>query len=53
MAHSLIAYTSTLKGLSKLDINPARLNLDLDNAWEVMAEPVQTVCRFFPLMTSQ
>ena len=44
-AHSLIAYEATLKGLSKLEINPARLNDDLNSAWEVLAEPIQTVMR--------
>ena len=45
LAHSVIAYQSTLKGLNKLEINPARLMEDLDNCWEVMAEPIQTVMR--------
>ena len=45
VAHSLIAYQSCLKGIGKLDINPARLHEDLDNCWEVLAEPVQTVMR--------
>ncbi|MCL6269886.1 adenylosuccinate lyase [Sansalvadorimonas sp. 2012CJ34-2] len=45
MAYSLIAYESTLKGISKLEANPQRLSADLDNAWEVLAEPVQTVMR--------
>lgn len=44
-AHSLIAYEATLKGLNKLEINPARLDEDLDKAWEVLAEPIQTVMR--------
>lgn len=44
-AHSLIAYEATLKGLSKLEINPPRLDADLNNAWEVLAEPIQTVMR--------
>lgn len=44
-AHSLIAYEATLKGLSKLEINPGRLDDDLDHAWEVLAEPIQTVMR--------
>ncbi|MCD1648356.1 adenylosuccinate lyase [Marinobacter adhaerens] len=44
-AHSLIAYEATLKGLGKLEINPARLDEDLDHAWEVLAEPIQTVMR--------
>jgi len=45
LAHSLIAYQATMKGLNKLEINPAKLLADLDNAWEVMAEPIQTVMR--------
>lgn len=44
-AHSLIAYEATLKGLGKLEINPARLDEDLNKAWEVLAEPIQTVMR--------
>ncbi|MCL7945802.1 adenylosuccinate lyase [Marinobacter sp. ATCH36] len=44
-AHSLIAYEATLKGLSKLEINPSRLDDDLNHAWEVLAEPIQTVMR--------
>ncbi|WP_421910963.1 adenylosuccinate lyase [Marinobacter sp.] len=44
-AHSLIAYEATLKGLGKLEINPTRLDEDLDHAWEVLAEPIQTVMR--------
>ncbi len=44
-AHSLIAYEATLKGLSKLEINPTRLDEDLNHAWEVLAEPIQTVMR--------
>ncbi|GAA0794168.1 adenylosuccinate lyase [Marinobacterium sediminicola] len=43
--HSLIAYQASLKGIGKLEINAARLAEDLDNAWEVLAEPIQTVMR--------
>ncbi|MCP8898163.1 adenylosuccinate lyase [Gilvimarinus xylanilyticus] len=43
--YSFIAYASTLKGISKLEINRARLAEDLDNAWEVLAEPIQTIMR--------
>lgn len=43
--YSLIAYASTLKGISKLEINRARLQEDLDNSWEVLAEPIQTIMR--------
>lgn len=45
MGYSLIAYASTLKGLGKLEINLARLAEDLDNSWEILAEPIQTVMR--------
>jgi len=41
----LIAYKSTLKGLGKLKLNEQNLAKDLDNAWEIMAEPIQTVMR--------
>ena len=44
-AHSLIAYQSVLKGISKLELNAQRLNDDLNNSWEVLAEPIQTVMR--------
>lgn len=43
--YSLIAYASTLKGIGKLEINRARLAEDLDNSWEVLAEPIQTIMR--------
>jgi len=43
--YSMIAYHSTIKGLSKLKLNEQNLVRDLDNAWEVMAEPIQTVMR--------
>ena len=45
VAHSIIAYQSSLKGISKLKANPDAINNDLDNTWEVLAEPVQTVMR--------
>lgn len=45
LAHSLIAYDSTLRGLTKVQVNPERLNYDLDHNWEVLAEPIQTVLR--------
>ncbi|MDP1930688.1 MAG: adenylosuccinate lyase [Gammaproteobacteria bacterium] len=44
-AHSVIAYHATLKGLSKLSVNADALLADLDNSWEVLAEPIQTVMR--------
>lgn len=45
IAHSMIAYQATLKGISKLEINTAVIAGDLDNNWEVLAEAVQTVMR--------
>lgn len=44
-AHSLLAYDNTLKGISKLAINPVILEYDLAQAWEVLAEPIQTIMR--------
>ncbi len=41
----MIAFDATLKGLSKVDINETRLHEDLEHAWEVLAEPIQTVMR--------
>jgi adenylosuccinate lyase len=43
--YSMIAYHSVLKGLSKLKLNEHKLADDLDQAWEVLAEPIQTVMR--------
>jgi len=45
MGYSLIAYQSCLKGISKLQMNEKRLAEDLNNSWEVLAEPIQTVMR--------
>ena len=46
---SLIAYQSTLKGISKLEVNAPRIDADLDNSWEVLAEPIQTVMRRYAI----
>ena len=43
--YSLLAYSSALKGIGKLEANAARLAADLDANWEVLAEPIQTVMR--------
>jgi adenylosuccinate lyase len=45
--HTLIAYDSAIRGLLKLETNPSRLAEDLDQSWEVLAEPIQTVMRRF------
>ena len=43
--YALLAYESCLRGLGKLEVNRAALAADLDAAWEVLAEPIQTVMR--------
>ena len=43
--YAVLAYDACLRGLNKLEVNPARLDDDLDATWEVLAEPVQTVMR--------
>ena len=45
LAHTSIALQSALKGVGKLEPDPARLAVDLDANWEVLAEPIQTVMR--------
>ena len=45
IAHTEIAAASLLKGIGKLELDQRRLQQDLDNAWEVLAEPIQTVMR--------
>ena len=45
IAHSVIAYEASLKGIGKLELNEARIAEDLDACWEVLAEPIQTVMR--------
>lgn len=45
LGHSLLAYESARRGIGKLEADGAKLAADLDNSWEVLAEPVQTVMR--------
>lgn len=45
LGYAIIAYQSTLKGLNKLEVNQSHLLDELDNNWEVLAEPIQTVMR--------
>ena len=47
IAHCLLAYKACLKGITKLEVNKPMIAADLENAWEVLAEPVQTVMRRF------
>jgi adenylosuccinate lyase len=50
--YSLVAYESCLRGLRKLEINQERMRADLEEAWEVLAEPVQTVMRRYGVENS-
>ncbi|MDH3400436.1 MAG: adenylosuccinate lyase [Chromatiales bacterium] len=45
VSHVVIALEASLKGMGKLEVNADRIDADLDSAWEVLAEPVQTVMR--------
>ncbi|MFN3305092.1 MAG: adenylosuccinate lyase [Roseateles sp.] len=49
LGYALLGYDSLAKGLSKLEVNEVALADDLDAAWEVLAEPIQTVMRRFGL----
>jgi adenylosuccinate lyase len=49
LGYALLGYDSLAKGLSKLELNEAALADDLDAAWEVLAEPIQTVMRRYGL----
>jgi adenylosuccinate lyase len=49
LGYAVLGYDSLLKGLDKLEINEAALAADLDAAWEVLAEPIQTVMRRYAL----
>jgi adenylosuccinate lyase len=49
MGYAVLGYDSLLKGLSKLEVNREALAADLDAAWEVLAEPIQTVMRRYKL----
>ena len=49
MGYALLGYDSLLRGMGKLEVNRDALAADLDNAWEVLAEPIQTVMRRYSL----
>lgn len=44
-AHTLTGWQASLRGMGKLELNPQELKADLDRAWEVLAEPIQTLMR--------
>ena len=45
LGYSLVAYKSCIKGLGKIEVNNTKINQDLEDAWEILAEPIQTVMR--------
>ncbi len=45
LGYAVLAYDSCLRGLNKLEVNAEKISNDLENSWEVLAEPVQTVMR--------
>ena len=49
LGYALLGYDSLLRGLDKLEVNRVALDSDLDAAWEVLAEPIQTVMRRYGL----
>ena len=49
LGYAVLGYDSLLRGLDKLEINEEALAADLDAAWEVLAEPIQTVMRRYGL----
>jgi adenylosuccinate lyase len=49
LGYSLVAWDSCLRGLEKLEVNTAAIDADIDDCWEVLAEPVQTVMRRYGL----
>jgi adenylosuccinate lyase len=49
LGDSLLAFEACLNGMNKLEVNAARLDKDLENAWEVLAEPIQSVMRRYGL----
>jgi len=51
-AHSILSYSETVRGLSRLQINSSKLVSELENSWEVLAEPIQTVMRRYAVEKS-
>ena len=52
LGHIMIALDSTAKGLRKLQADPATIAADIDDAWEVLAEPIQTIMRRYSVSES-
>ena len=51
-SHYYISLVSLIKGMKKIDINTKKINEELDNSWEILAEPIQTVMRYYNVENS-
>ncbi len=51
-SHFYLSIISLIKGMNKIDINLKKINSDLDNSWEVLAEPIQIVMRYHNIKNS-
>ena len=51
-AYSMVAYKNIIIGLNKLEINKTKINEDIDNSWEILAEPIQMVARKYHINNS-
>ena len=51
-AHFHLSINSLQKGLNKIELNKNKINFDLDNSWEILAEPIQTVMRYHNISNS-
>ena len=49
LGYCLVSYDACLRGLGKLEVNAGAMDADLDNCWEILAEPIQTVMRRYGL----
>jgi|TARA_B100001059_G_scaffold54713_1_gene49189 adenylosuccinate lyase len=45
-SHFYISISSLIKGMKKIDVNIEKINEDIDNSWEILAEPIQTIMRY-------
>ncbi|AGF46914.1 adenylosuccinate lyase [Candidatus Kinetoplastibacterium desouzaii TCC079E] len=49
LGYCLVAWKSCIRGLNKLEVNTTTVNYDIDNCWEILAEPIQTIMRRYGL----
>jgi len=51
-SHFYLSLTSLIKGMNKIDLNIKKIDCDLNESWEVLAEPIQTVMRYYNIENS-